>query len=335
MRHARDLAAARDVSYAPWMFNADPKESRQLATAGPMALWRDGEDGGREGLLLSVHACMEPTCPCRKVRIDGWLVTGDLSSIDSKVVEAAFRFGGTPHKSSQRALLASVNVDTGEVAADTEFTTPSAIEWFKKELDPEMMKALVGQCLSAKARPVEASAPFDWRKDDWSWWNPGHTLTWNEFHPGDDELQEIVLDGEVFVVGDIYCSHPNCDCDEVDLLVWREVPPDGELTDVGFITVAKDDVASAHIHAHGPNRALVKRIWKAWNDAHPVGRILAKRRAAMRELLPEFLAHIASARAVPTKAKVAAKKPATKDVGPNTPCPCGSGKKFKRCCMGA
>jgi uncharacterized protein YecA (UPF0149 family) len=37
-------------------------------------------------------------------------------------------------------------------------------------------------------------------------------------------------------------------------------------------------------------------------------------------------AHAASVKAAPAKAAV--------KVGRNDPCPCGSGKKFKQCCMG-
>ena len=115
----------------------------------------------------------------------------------------------------------------------------------------------------------------------------GLTVLWRERQGGGREGLALLANA---------CSNPGCEC--------REVVVDGWLT------------ASAQFHAHGPARALLKRVWA---ERQPLAALLIHRQKKMRELAPEI--HRLFVKTSPAK------------VGPNEQCPCGSGKKYKRCCM--
>jgi hypothetical protein len=311
------------MGYEPCMLKLDSTKTRQLAATGPMALWRDGT-AGREGLVLSAQACASPTCLCRDVAIEGWVVGDQLIGVSFDGLAIRFSFNGTPRVRERKVLDADVNVDSGVVTPDEKRSEGWATEWFRKECDAEMVASLRGQFDAAKKKAT--APPSDWRKDDWSKWKPGGDVAWREIHDDDEEASDIVVDGQTYVLGDNYCVEQNCACEEVQVIIWHEDAVDGALTAVGDVTVAPTLLSAAQFHAHGPKRPLLQRVWKAWCDAYPVGALLLARQTDMRKLAPEFQAHMA---------KRGTRSLKTKDVGANKPCPCGSGKKFKKCCMGA
>ena len=310
------------------MLKPNPASRRQLTADGPMALWRDGTNG-REGLVLSIQACASLKCPCRDVAIEGWVVSDQLLGVSFERQVIRFSFDGQPRLPERKVLDVSVDVDTGAVTPDTKSSQSWAIDWFRKECDVEMLTSLRGQFAGAKQAVV--SPPFDWRTADWSGWTPGRDVGWRDLYADDDEASDVVLDGQTYVLGDCYCVVPGCTCDEIQIIVWHEAASDGALTELGYVTVAASKLAGAQFHAHGPARALVLTIWKAWCDAYPAVALLLNRQAEVRKLVPEFQTLMAK-RGRPTPASGVSK---TKAVGPNKPCPCGSGKKYKRCCMEA
>lgn len=190
-----------------------------------------------------------------------------------------------------------------------------------------MLTALGAQFDAAKQVPSKPA--FDWRTGDWSKWEAGRGVDWRDLFD-DSEASDVVVDGKTYVFADAYCVQPGCTCEEVNITIWHEDERDGALTDIGYVCVSPNMLAGAVLDAHGPERELVKRVWKAWCDTYPVVALLLTRQAAVRKLAPEFQALLAKRRSAPVSR--AAK---SKDVGPNKPCPCGSGKKFKKCCMGA
>ena len=51
----------------------------------------------------------------------------------------------------------------------------------------------------------------EWRRRDWSWWEPGDMVSWLEVYPDDSNLL-FELDGTVYWADDMYCINPGCDC---------------------------------------------------------------------------------------------------------------------------
>lgn len=303
------------------MLKPDSSLERQLADTGPMLLWRDRAGGGREGLALTVHACANPRCPCRDAAVDGWLVGGDLIGLSCNDEKISFVVptGAQPER---KVLWASVDVDDGSVGAieGAARSEPWAIEWLRGALDKELLGNLRQRFLAAK-HDQGKRPPYDWRKGDWSHWKPGMDVGWRDIHEDDEDDGEVILDGKTYVVGDYYCVEPGCECEEVRLIVWLEPAPGAEFEDVGEVWVNPTMPSAAQFHAHGRAHPLLKRLWTAWSERRPVAALLLQRQKELRGLAPE-IHRLFGKVAKPT-------------VGPNERCPCGSGKKFKRCCGGS
>lgn len=215
---------------------------------------------------------------------------------------------GVPQDRKGRVAQAAVVATTfAAIACGPWLVTPDAkrseswaVEWFRRECDAQMLASLRAQFDAA--RRATSSPPFDWRTAAWDGWVPGRDVAWRDFHPDDGEASDVVVDEKTYVLGDTYCVEPGCTCEEIQIIVWLEDADDGRL--------------------------LLQRIWKAWCDAHPVVALLLARQSQVRKLAPEFQALMAR-----RSAKPASPVSKAKAVGLNKPCPCGSGKKFKKCCM--
>ncbi len=132
-------------------------------------------------------------------------------------------------------------------------------------------------------------------------------MSFSEVFPCDFDLT-VVNDGRLFLADDLYCLQPACDCDEVV---------------VSFIDVAKGGPELGHIRASVADMRkaeIVGGVQPLWSELYrDRGRkCFRDRYRRMREV----------ARSMPSApAVVNAPK-----IGRNAPCPCGSGKKSKRCC---
>jgi len=137
----------------------------------------------------------------------------------------------------------------------------------------------------------------------------GDMVPFHEVIPWDFDLT-VVHDGRKYLVEDMYCLNPGCPCDNVAV----------EFVDLG--TDAQEVYGVAHGQASlGSLKAptleggpMAKPLWAALLQQVGVEK-LRRRYAAARKAAPK-----------------PAPPPAAPHTGRNAPCPCGSGKKFKRCC---
>lgn len=179
-------------------------------------------------------------------------------------------------------------------------------------------------------------------------------------------------EGIEYVVDDVYCPNPDCDCHEVHLRFLRCSPtPDGGvvLTDWFQATLALEDrlesiecVKATRKEARAIFRAWRKTtvvclddlVWRYWKVKDIAQRTLAAAGKQPRRkhfplgvdslpsgMLPSGILSDTDSRpdqllpdttALPSRLSRAADSPLDRRVGRNEPCPCGSGKKFKRCC---
>jgi hypothetical protein len=116
------------------------------------------------------------------------------------------------------------------------------------------------------------------------------------------------LDDELFVASELYCVDPDCDCTQsVVMFDTDEDYNPGCMVFAGNAWVAEP--------LEEDDRPILTALWEAYCARHPDReRRFAERRALM---------HAAASRITPA--------PVGK-VGRNDPCPCGSGKKYKKCC---
>jgi hypothetical protein len=122
-------------------------------------------------------------------------------------------------------------------------------------------------------------------------------------------------EGQTYWAIDHHCPNPACHCADIVVAIHRTDSPHAE--HVGDVRV--DLRRARKPQASDPYAARIfDRIWDRYRDE------LIRRHAQVRQALPRLSAP------APATSAIAA---AAERVPRNAPCPCGSGKKFKRCCL--
>ena len=149
-------------------------------------------------------------------------------------------------------------------------------------------------------------------------WKPGEVVAWGEALVG--VRQDIFRFGErVFEAVDLYCVAQGCSCGEV-VLDFAPIVPRGAPAP-GAVRVAKSGAATLEPQ-HERHRERLEQLWAAFRKRHPryVERF-ARRSTAMQGLAGRIVG-----------APRGGIERRTARVGRNAPCPCGSGRKYKKCC---
>jgi hypothetical protein len=184
-----------------------------------------------------------------------------------------------------------------------------------------------------------------------------------ELTANDRVTYDFELEGRRIVVADMYCSRPECDCQRIHLLFSeiypREQVGEGESRLVRrrlFMGAVSLEGARQVMESYAMTTAQASQLLEYWwqDYAHDLG-ILTDRYHAVKEagqralraaevaVADSFGAGIFSAEddqqgdgadedidfdglAFPPSSRARGR------VGRNDPCPCGSGKKFKKCC---
>jgi hypothetical protein len=147
-------------------------------------------------------------------------------------------------------------------------------------------------------------------------WKQGQQLAWDAACTG--VRQDLyALDEGLYEALDFYCPIPECECDEVNL----RFEPASSVSEPspGYVNVQLSGVAKL-IPAESSDPRL-EPLWTAFRQRHP--RYLerfAHRNTVMKTIGARLIAKTIGARLIALK------------VGRNDPCPCGSGKKYKKCC---
>lgn len=140
----------------------------------------------------------------------------------------------------------------------------------------------------------------------------------------------IATDGGEWLVDDQYCINPKCSCHDVGLTFLPALcdssPVDDPAKQREFLTIQYDYRKGSCTVLHEPSMptpssaTLMAALQQAYPDSDAT---LKERRRQLRYL---FLRTQRRERQLESAAS------STEQIGRNAPCPCGSGKKFKRCC---
>lgn len=156
----------------------------------------------------------------------------------------------------------------------------------------------------------------------------------------------FTMGGREYLVEDLYCANPACDCQALHVQFWEGVySSDGEKLEITMSFLGRVTFAGQLEVEESPRctRREAQRILSAWRKAYQCDMELYERRyQCVQEIGRRCLAE-AETRAAgnPSLTKGAHRfQPDTaanssnlpNRIGRNAPCPCGSGKKFKRCC---
>jgi len=167
--------------------------------------------------------------------------------------------------------------------------------------------------------------------DDCYWESP---LGETRFDGGDAE----------YLVVEHYCTNPACDCREVHL-AFRPIRPDSERPGKHVAEVAFRAIMSLDGHvrlegldaADGATARQVIALWEEDVDENELKK-LKWRYDKMREIGRRSMSGYTRrqpAELRPRRSVSESSKPPTNRIGRNDPCPCGSGKKYKKCCARA
>jgi len=177
----------------------------------------------------------------------------------------------------------------------------------------------------------------DWRGFALDDWDPDQLLSTRLVFP-DQRPDYYRMHGVDYRVDTLFCVEPGCTC----TLAWFEVFRCSEDEDglhpyeVGSAVVDPETLVPRDFEGTGLPRERFLRIYREWRRRHdPARQRLLELREQTRErglelhrlwaASPPAMARVAPS-ALPRPVRVA---PAP---GRNAPCPCGSGKKFKKCC---
>ncbi len=211
----------------------------------------------------------------------------------------------------------NLDIDTGETQRvdDDQWTPlPDEYPWLN-----ELLGAIDGDVLEhlgrlwyrgkGKEAPDTAPQPPELVEE----WEPGGDVSWIEGYFG-VRMDCYVVDDRRYEAVDLYCVDPDCDCGRVRIRF-----DDLESEYPEFVGVVTIEHGTTELMVMDGSKELLDRLWAAFQKRYP--RFL-ERHAQRYPRMKEFgrLLHARySAKSMPK-------------VGPNDKCPCGLGKKYKKCC---
>ena len=258
-------------------------------------------------------ACTNLGCPCREISLTAYRVDDRLIGVNLTRDVVEFYFPKEDEVASQHertcVLKADLDMDTGQVAiadsAPADQQDAMALAWLREELDGQVLDHLANQVLRRKGlRPLSRMDIRNFKQGD--------MLGFGEAYLH-GRIDAYIMDGRRLDVLDLYCVDPACPCTEIrfwTLCNGREMG-----------TIRMDVGGTMPPRFEG--EPVLAQLWQAIRRRYPSLDVFRKREAKMKQAGPSILAQAATQRSAASPA-----------ISRNQPCPCGSGKKYKRCCIG-
>ena len=274
-------------------------------------------DGLDEPCLVDLRFCREPRCHCQDVKVTLRELTpgGDVCP---------------------EGLSIEAWVDPNEGTIATRESIDRAHQILSKQaveaIPAWMIRDVAMHDLIAKhaaARLAQAHIPHDEIRS-------GRVQSWVDLATGgqgprsggDVFAGTIVHEGAKLLFDLRFCPDPACDCRRVHIEVYRVTPAapparEQEARQALMLMWSLDtDELEIAERYHGSPEGIVPAV-RAWLDTRPDRRAsLEQHRLEVREVAARCL----------EQAERSPHPRATVRVGRNQACPCGSGKKYKRCC---
>jgi uncharacterized protein YchJ len=171
------------------------------------------------------------------------------------------------------------------------------------------------ELLCQRWRRVKGRSADEWQRQDWSHIDTEAMVPYFQVFPSDWDLG-VIHQGQQFWLVDYWCLKPSCPCDALRVDVLQ---PKG--TSLGLVEVATQKWKV--LRTESDPKAI--SVWNAYLRESHSREALHARRRAIREVARLLRRDTAEERSSSVAPPISA-------AGRNDPCPCGSGKKYKRCC---
>lgn len=167
-------------------------------------------------------------------------------------------------------------------------------------------------------------------------------------HGGRGYACRLEAEESTYIVEDLYCPNPACHCHEAWLIFLRQARGTNAIVD-GFDVRVSLKGKVKEIGAYSCSREEAEQLFVRWRSENPDGfQQLACRYEEIKSVGARILAEasdVPNPKAIiepmqPPRAsdgrsptsKTSFKEIPSRKTGRNDPCPCGSGRKFKKCC---
>ena len=181
------------------------------------------------------------------------------------------------------------------------------------------------ELMSVQTKPEKRTAYFSKKKDIQKFVNSfeiGELIFYAEVF-GTEKLFRMQVGDINYIVFDSYCIVPDCDCTETRLSFTKET--EESMTDENFSFVF-NYVNNEFKKGINISESEMEEIAKEFTN--DMRKILKQRHEELKEKLKPLMIE----RIEKLNRKNLFMGPKIK-IGRNSPCPCGSGKKYKKCCI--
>jgi hypothetical protein len=215
-----------------------------------------------------------------------------------------------------------MDVDSGRVDFDpharAERHDPELLARLRETMGQEYLDRMRKRWRLAKSIGQDA-----WRQRDWTGWERGDMVSWRQVYPDDFNLM-FDLDGAAYWADDMYCINPGCGCKEVGLAFYEVGAKRPE--SLGAVSVTLPSCRFSGFMGKGGDERLLKDLWSSMREIPGMCAVLKDRMKRIKPVGQEIV-RLSGKKSMPDQ-------PSRLKAGRNDPCPCGSGKKYKKCCLG-
>ncbi|GJL79381.1 MAG: hypothetical protein NPINA01_23700 [Nitrospinaceae bacterium] len=255
--------------------------------------YRFEEEDFKNTYVLEDYYCTNPFCDCNHVTVS----FSDRDTGDNRII-----------------FLLNFNKSTNSLPNTPKWTKVQSeiIKGFVKNLPDELLVLF-------KQRYMEAKAFGEKNPLSYLMFEPGRYVNYFEMFPRNNEMLEFSYNDEKYFAEDSYDLDPRSDNREIKMAFYKlELDSDQQAPTFSYTYFfneklrEKEDGRLDPVHndmVMALNMALpdlFDRLKKRYKQAKKIGEELLK---------------------APTETRIIEGK-----IKPNDPCPCGSGKKFKKCC---
>jgi hypothetical protein len=285
------------------IFEIDPS-SKHLAANIP-----SGAAAGHYQCECTV--CLNPVCTCATLHITLFSERGlaDATAVPKRIVSidlANKQIDSVLQKSAPQRQLDFCNEVLEQMDGD-DFDLLRRVHFHHKNVITEI-----------DTKPSQIEAKFDFDEIE----RGSGMLMYNGVLPYGDRIS-FAIDGVEHMLFDHYCLRQICDCTDtfVEFVPFADDPGLGEPAIVAFVDYRTQEWKDAEGELPLNDAEHLKEV--AESSVPDFYAKLAKRHAKLRSIYRHC--HKRHVAALAKQSKPAA--------GRNDPCPCGSGKKYKKCCM--